>query len=131
VILVDTSAWIEFDRGTGGSTHHRLRNLISTRSAIAVTEPVLMELLAGARDDRSWERLRSLLLSFHLIPVDPAADFEAAARVYRRCRRNGVTPRGLLDCMIVAVAWRTGAYVLTADSDLLRIAAVMGVTADA
>jgi hypothetical protein len=40
------------------------------------------------------------MLRFHLQRFDPAADFDAAARIYRRCRQAGVTPRGLVDCMI-------------------------------
>ena len=49
--------------------------------------------------------LRRLLLRFHLYQFDAAADFEGAARVYRRCPgQAGITPPGLVDCMIAAVA---------------------------
>ena len=51
MILVDTSAWVEYDRATGSAVDEQLTNLISTSSDLAVTEPVLMEVLAGARDD--------------------------------------------------------------------------------
>jgi len=67
-----------------------------------------------------------LLLRSHLLGIDPAADFDAAARIYRRCRRVGVTPRSLSDCLVVAVAWRSVASVLAQDVDVDRICEVLG-----
>jgi predicted nucleic acid-binding protein len=130
VILADTSAWVEFDRATGSAVDRRLTELIADDGPLAVTEPVLMEVLAGARDDRRADDLRRLLLRCHLLAIDPAADFDAAARVYRRCRSVGVTPRGLVDCLVIAVAWRSGASVLAQDVDVDRICGVMGVPSD-
>jgi predicted nucleic acid-binding protein len=130
VILVDTSAWVEFDRATGSATDARLRDLIASGESIAVTEPIVMELLARARDDRRESDLRRMLLAFHLVPFDAASDFNAAARVYRRCRAAGVTPRGLIDCAIAAVAWRAGASLLACDRDLIQVARVVGLHID-
>jgi predicted nucleic acid-binding protein len=130
VILADTSAWIEYDRATSSAVDHRVRELIDTDGPLAVTEPVLMELLAGARDHGQEERLRRLILRFRLLMFDPVADFEGAATIYRRCRAAGVTPRGMLDCMIAAVAWRTRAALLSHDSDLDRVASVVGIEMD-
>jgi predicted nucleic acid-binding protein len=125
VILADTSAWVEFDRATGSDTHRRLRSLLAD-GPLAVAEPVLMEVLAGARDEARAEGLRSLLLSCELLAFETPGDFEQAARIYRLCRGAGVTPGGSLDCMIAAVALRTGASVLSGDADLHRMAPVIG-----
>jgi predicted nucleic acid-binding protein len=56
---------------------------------VAVTEPIVMEVLAGARDDRREADLRRLLLAFELLPFDAVADFDGAVRIYRRCRAQG------------------------------------------
>ena len=93
-------------------------------------EPVVMEVLAGARSDEREFDLRRLLLRFELMRFDVAADFDAAVRVDRRCRAAGVTPRGIVDCMIAAVAWRRGAVLLARDADLDRVAEVIGVAVD-
>jgi len=130
VILVDTSAWVEYDRATGSPADARLSELIDQQGPIAVTEPILMEVQAGARDDQRQELLRRLLLRFHLLPFDPVADFDGAAVIYRRCRAAGITPRGMLDCMIAAVAWRTKVTLLAQDADLDRVAAVIGIPLD-
>jgi predicted nucleic acid-binding protein len=130
VILVDTSAWVEFDRGTGSPVDRRVEQLLSQELGVATTEPIVVEVLAGARDDRRAADLRRLLLRCQLLNFDPVSDFEAAARLYRQCRNLGVTPGGMIDCMIGAVAWRTGASLLAHDVDLARLAAVMGVEMD-
>ena len=131
MILVDTSAWVEFDRATGSAVDIRLTQLITDDGPLAVTEPVVMEVLAGARSDARERDLRRLLQRFHLHSVDPAPDFEAAARIYRQCRQHGVTPRGLIDCLIAAVAWRNNATLLAYDIDLHRVAGIIGIHMDA
>lgn len=131
MILADTSAWVEFDRASGSETDAVLTSLISSGAPLAVTEPVVMEVLAGARSDARERDLRRLLASFDFQPVDAVADFEAAARIYRRCRRVGVTPRGLIDCLIAAVCWRVGCSLLAQDADLQRVGTVIGVRLEA
>jgi predicted nucleic acid-binding protein len=130
VILVDTSAWIEYDRATGSAVDQRLTELISTGDQVAVTEPVIMEVLAGACDDEREADLRRLMLRFALLRFDVAADFDSAVRIYRSCRGVGVTPRGMVDCMIAAVAFRQGATLLSRDADLERVARVVGIDLD-
>ena len=90
---------------------------------------MIMEVLAGARDDARERDLRRRLLRFELYAVDPAADFDAAARICRRCRRQGVTPSGLTDCLI-AVALRREAALLAHDVDLYRVGGVVGLDLD-
>ncbi len=131
MILADTSAWVEYDRATDSPVDQRLTELIVHEGAVAVTEPVIMEVLVGARDESRERDLRRLMLRFHLCRFDSIVDFDGAVRIYRRCRQHGVTPRGLVDCMIAAVAWREGASLLTHDVDLVRIANVTGIELDA
>jgi predicted nucleic acid-binding protein len=130
VILADTSAWVEYDRATGSPVHRRVAQLIADEGPLSVTEPVIMEVLAGARSDQRELDLRRFLLRFTLLRFDAAADFDAAARIYRRCRALGFTPRGMVDCMIAAVAWRHGASLLALDSDLQRVAQIVGIQVD-
>jgi predicted nucleic acid-binding protein len=130
VILADTSAWVEYDRATGSAVDQRVAELIATDGPLMVTEPVLMEVLAGARDDTRENDLRRLLMRAGLLHFDATTDFDAATRIYRRCRRSGITPRGMIDCMIAAVAWRQGAALLCRDADLDRVAQLIGIELD-
>jgi predicted nucleic acid-binding protein len=130
VILADTSAWVEYDRATNSPVDRRLTALIGNDGPVAVTQPVVMEVLAGARDDRRESDLRRLLTRFELLSFDAVADFDGAVRIYRRCRAAGVTPRGMVDCMIASVAWRSEAAVLAHDADMDRVARVIGIELD-
>lgn len=130
MILADTSAWVEYERATGSAVHLRMRELIAVEGPLATTEPVVMEVLAGARSDARERDLHALLLRYELRAVKPSADFVAAARIYRRCRARGVTPRGLIDCLIAAIALRAGDDLLAQDVDLRRVAEVVGLRMD-
>ena len=114
MILVDTSAWIEFLRNTGTPICHTVDRLLSEE--IAVCDAVRMEVLAGARDESHLMSLRRLLARAAVIPT-LASDYEDAAALYRRCRRQGETVRKLIDCLIASTAIRTGVPVLHNDSD--------------
>jgi predicted nucleic acid-binding protein len=130
VILADTSAWVEYDRATGSEVDQRITELITTDGPLMFTEPVLMEVLAGARSDVREEDLRRMLLRFGLAHFDAVTDFDAATRIYRRCRQAGVTPRGMVDCMIAAVAYRRALALLAWDADMFRVAKVIGIELD-
>jgi predicted nucleic acid-binding protein len=122
VILVDSSAWIEFLRATGSPAHLRLRTALRQGVALACTDVIVMEILAGARDEADRDRLRRLLYGQEFLAVDGPADYEAAADLYRRCCKAGETPRKLSDCLIAAVAIRNDAELLCEDADFLAIA---------
>lgn len=123
---MDTSAWIEYSKSTGSAVHLCFKSLVRDGVPLASTEPIAMELLAGARSDRLRRKTRKMLNYFKHIPFEPTVDFPEAARIYRECRAAGVTPRNHVDCMIAAVALRTNAAILTSDSDFVQISAVTG-----
>ncbi len=123
MILVDSSVWVDFLRGSGRGG--LLARLLDEGAGVACSEPVLMEVLAGARTADEYARLRAMLTGVSWIPVDPAADFEAAASIYAMSRAVGVTPRGLVDCLIAAIALRADADVLSSDVDFERLGEVV------
>lgn len=130
MILADTSAWIEFDRATESPVDLRLTELLTSNGELAVTEPVIAEVAIGARSDEREASLRRLLGRCELLPFDTVVDFDGAVSIYRRCRQAGITPRGLLDCMIASVALRHRAAVLANDADLARISEVVPLRLD-
>lgn len=122
MILVDSSAWVELFRATGSPVHQQLRSALDKAAALATTDTILMEVLAGARDDADRDWLRRLLYSQHFLPTDGPADYESAAELYRVCRAGGETPRRLTDCLIAVVAIRNDAELLCKDADFDAIA---------
>jgi len=87
--MIDISAWIEFLRDTGSPVCIRVDQLLG--DDIATCDPIRMEVLAGARDERHLVDLRRLL-----------------ARA---------TVRKLIDCLIASITIRAGLSILHADAD--------------
>ena len=112
MILIDTSAWIEFLRDTGSSACERVEAALA--EDVAICDPIRMEVLAGARDEWHLASLRRLLARARVLPTE-IEDYEEAAALYRLCRRKGETVRNLSDCLIAAVAIRAGVAVLHHD----------------
>ena len=113
MILIDTSVWIDLLRGKGRGPE--LASMLRSDTPMASTEPILMELLAGTRNEVEYTSVRRLGTSVGWLPVDPATDFNSSAQIYAECRRNGITPRGLIDTLIVAIALRTECSLMTSD----------------
>lgn len=114
MILIDTSAWIEFLRDTGSPVCERVQ--VALAGEIAVADPIRMEVLAGARNEQHLVQLRRLLARGTQLHADPV-DYEQAAILYRQCRANGETLRRLIDCLIAAIAVRGGIALLHQDVD--------------
>ena len=119
MILIDTSAWVEFLRDTRSPACNRVEVVLERE--VATCDPIRMEVLAGARDEWHLASLRRLLARATVLPT-AAADYEEAAALYRLCRRRGETVRSLNDCLIAAVAIRAGAAVLHHDRDFTVLA---------
>ena len=114
MILIDTSAWVEFLRDTGSDVSARVDAEMG--GEIAICDAISMEVLAGARDESHLEALRGLLARASVLPTEPT-HYDEAATLYRRCRREGVTVRRLIDCLIAAAAIGAGVPVLHRDDD--------------
>lgn len=123
MIVIDSSAWIEFLRRTGSPTHHTLRRLLDEQASLAITEMVAVEVLAGARDQLEHHRLRRQLVSCRMLRLNGLPGFESAAKLAQRCRALGITP-SVTDCLIAAPTLNAGATLLHADGDFNAIAGV-------
>ena len=122
MILPDSSAWVEEFRRTGSEIHLALARLLKAGEDVALTEPVVMELLAGTRSKDELRAIRGRLLSFPMLRVKDLVTYERASAVWRACRAAGEPVRNTIDCLIAAVAIREGARVLHADRDFDVIA---------
>ena len=119
--LIDTSAWIEYLRKTGSETNIEVRNVLTRRHHIC--DVVTMEILSGARDDANAQSLKRLLSRATVIETKPI-DYQNAASIYRACRQVGITVRTQIECLIAAIAIRTGTPLLHQDSDFIAIAQI-------
>jgi len=121
--LADSSVWIDFLRRPAA----RLHDFIAGEE-VAHSEPVTMEVLSGARDRAEIERVQRMLLGTPLLQFDSASDFGAATEL-RRSALSQQLRVGIVDCMILAAAWRHGVPLLTLDRSQAELAARHGIEA--
>ncbi len=128
MILIDTSAWVEYFRATGSAAAVEVRRLLSEETDdVAMCEPVAMEILSGAGGEDVYLKLERLVNGLPSLAVDGASDFRTAAQIYRSARRAGRTIRSINNCLIAALAIRHGARIIHRDSDFDVIAAITAV----
>ena len=113
--LVDTSAWVAFLRADGSSADQVLTGLLEGGAPIRITDTVVAELLAGARDERAARDIERLIASLdRCAPLGPA-DLQRAAALFRTVRAAGAGEAPLSACLVAAAALRDELDVLAAD----------------
>ena len=119
--LVDTSVWIEFLRRRGSrQIQARLQPLIRSGS-IALTEWIILELMAGIGSGENSGGLLGRLAPVHRLPLTDAG-WELAWDLAARLRNKGVSCSAA-DCLIAAVAILHDVPLIHCDSDFSLIAA--------
>ena len=104
---------------TGSNVCERTDDSLS--GDVAIFDPIRMELLAGAHDERHLATLRRLIATATMLPTEPI-HYEDAAMLFRVCRSKGDQVRELIDCLIAAVAIRTAVPVLYRDKEFDALA---------
>jgi predicted nucleic acid-binding protein len=127
MILIDTSAWIEYFRASGSAAAGEVRRLLAAEpERVVICEPIAIEILAGALDEDRHAKLERLVDGLRSLRIDDAVDFRSAAAIYRTARRAGRTIRSINDCVIAAVSIRHGASIIHRDADFEVIAEITG-----
>ncbi len=120
MILVDTTAWIDFFSARSYPHVKALENLILNREDICLCGIILTEVLQGIREDSECNRTRDLLANLVFLPMQYSV-FLRSAEIYRNLRRKGITIRKPVDCMIAAVAIEHEIPLLHNDKDFIPI----------
>lgn len=123
MIVVDTSVWIDVLNAVDSPAATTCVGLIEAGEPVTLTDIVFTEILQGLRVDREAAEVERHLRAFPILRLRTLEDFSLAAELYRTARRNGVTIRNTLDCLIAAPCIRAGAPLLHADADFDRLAA--------
>ncbi len=116
MILVDSSVWVDFFRGTATPQAEMLDSLLgSTR--LAVGDLIVAEVLQGVRDEREFNLVRKTLDDFTLVELVGKEIAIQAARNFRTLRGLGVTVRKTIDTIIATHCIERGMELLHSDRD--------------
>ena len=123
MLLLDSSVWIDSTRGlsTAASVFVEQRE---EHEEIATTGIICQEVLQGARDEATYERLRQVLWASLILEPRELSTYEIAAQLHRHARRKGFSIRKPDDCLIAALALEHGALLVHNDRDFLALAQV-------
>ena len=124
MILIDTSAFIEFLNHTGSPFDREIEFLLSNDEDIAIADIIMTEILQGIKDDREMNEVIKSLLAFPVFSLKGIDSYIAAAELYRKCRKKGVTIRSTIDLLISQIAIENDLILLHNDNDFRSIAKV-------
>jgi predicted nucleic acid-binding protein len=125
VVIVDTTVWIDYLRGTENAETRWLDRELQ-RQRLGVTDLVLCEVLQGIRDQGTFARVKADLLKFQVFDSGGVELAVAAAQNYRELRRRGYTVHKTIDCLIATLCLEARHELLHRDRDFDCFEKVLG-----
>jgi predicted nucleic acid-binding protein len=122
LIVVDTSVWASYFNGDDNSKVQYLDEILEMENQdIAILPIVIAEVLQGFRSEAGFKKASRLFTE--LTTIQPSVETHInAAKLYRRLRRQGVTIRGTVDCIIAQTCIEMKSKLLSLDRDFINIA---------
>ena len=116
MILVDSSVWVDYFRGTSTAEAERLDSLLGTE-LIATGDLILTEVLQGFVSDRDFNQAKKLLTSLVVVDLAGQAIAVQAAKNFRVLRAHGITVRKTIDTVIATRCIESRLPLLYSDRD--------------
>jgi predicted nucleic acid-binding protein len=125
LILVDSSVWIDYFRGTATAQTEILDRLLG-QEPLAIGDLILTEVLQGFESERDFSDARRMLTSLTVVELGGQAVAILAARNFRALRKRGVTVRKTIDTVIATRCIEDGYALLHNDRDFDPFAKHLG-----
>lgn len=116
MVLVDTSVWIDFFNGKTTIQTEKLDTLLSS-TIVIVGDLILAEILQGFRADKDYQLAKQLLKELELISLCNVVYGIKSADHYRKLRKQGITIRKTIDCIIATYCIENNLPLLYSDKD--------------
>ncbi len=116
MILVDSSVWIDYFRGTTTPQAEKLDALLGNEP-IATGDLILAEVLQGFVSNRDFNQARKLMTSLVIVDLAGQAIAIQSAKNFRVLRALGITVRKTIDTVIATRCIESGLSLLYSDRD--------------
>jgi hypothetical protein len=126
MILVDTSVLIDFFKGIKNDSSMKLETILKHGIPFGINPYIFQEILQGASSEKEFNLLYEYLCTqqfYHL--KHPIDSFSQAARIYMTCRRNGITIKSTIDCLIAQTALENELMLLHNDNDFIAMSKII------
>ena len=117
MILVDSSVWIDYFRGTVTPQTTKLDGLLASEP-LAIGDLILTEVLQGFEKEKDFAYAKDLLTSLTVVELGGLDIAIKAARNFRVLRKAGFTVRKTVDGIIATRCIEDGYELLHSDRDL-------------
>ena len=114
--IVDTSVWIDYFGGKVTPQTDLLQTALGWQ-AIALGDIILCEVLQGYRRQHDFYAARQALLLFPVYTVGGTEIALKSAENYCALRRQGITVRKTIDCLLATFVIEQGFTLLHSDRD--------------
>jgi len=124
--LVDTSVWVDFFRNRSTRAVAHFEDILNENAPYGITSVIYQEVLQGADSPKDFSMLQTYLSTqkfYH--PIDPLQSYDQAASLYAQCRRQGITIRSTIDCLIAQIAIEQKLRLLHSDRDFTKMASAV------
>jgi predicted nucleic acid-binding protein len=125
MILVDSSVWIDYFRGTVTRESERLDALLGGEP-LAIGDLILTEVLQGFNKEEDFTQAKELLTALDIIQLGGTAVAIQAAQHFRALRQKGITVRKTIDTLIATFCILNGYELLYSDRDFDPFVAHLG-----
>ena len=129
MILVDSSVWIDFFRGTNNRPVEQLIAWLKGGDAtvdLGVADLVVFEVMRGFASPKEQRRARELLLALEVVEIGGLDNALLAAEHYSVLRTQGDTVRSPVDVLLASYCIAHGHMLLHRDADFDVMAALRG-----
>lgn len=114
MILVDSTVWIDYFKGTVTSQTNKLDELLG-REPLVIGDLILTEVLQGFVDDKHFAKANILLASLTQVDLGGKDIAIKAASHYRKLRKMGITVQKTIDTIIATRCIESGFTLLHND----------------
>jgi predicted nucleic acid-binding protein len=125
LILVDSSVWIDYFKGTV-TTQTQILDALLGKEPLAIGDLILTEVLQGFDDDRDFNKAKKMLTSLIVIELGGQEIAIQAAKNFRTLRNLGVTVRKTINTVIATRCIESGYDLLHNDRDFDPFAKHLG-----
>jgi predicted nucleic acid-binding protein len=125
MIIVDSSVWIDYFTGVDNPQTTHLDGLLGIE-LIGIGDIILTEVLQGFRGDDDYNAAKNRMLNLAVFEMLGQGNAIASAENYRALRKQGITIRKTIDCIIATFCIQNNHALLFSDRDFLPFLGYLG-----
>lgn len=126
MVLVDTSVLISYLKGATNKATEKFEKILSDNIPFGINNFIYQELLQGVSSEKDFKKLKEYLDTQRFYELKNGREsYEAAALMYYKCRKEGVTVSSTIDLLVAQTAIENNLLLLHHDTDYTHISRVI------